>query len=115
MGAPGWPLLACCTASIARVRIVLMHSVSSCLPVTNACSLATMRFALLEGQLQSRPPTSISLEFPGQKRVSEPAPSVSISCEPMSLDLRKAGSVKNGETRREEGKETKTFYFSNWR
>src|ERR1019366_7146786 len=49
MGAPGCPLLACCTASIAKVRIVLMHSVSSCLPVTTACSLATMRRALLPG------------------------------------------------------------------
>src|SRR5208283_60339 len=47
IGAPGWPLLACCTASIARVRMVLMDSVSSCLPVTTACSLATMRCLLL--------------------------------------------------------------------
>src|ERR1700722_8097040 len=43
MGAPGWPELACCTASMARVRIVLMDSVFSCFPVTNVCSLATMR------------------------------------------------------------------------
>src|ERR1700757_2888538 len=44
MGAPGWPELACCTASIARVRIVLIESVSSCCPVAKTCSLATMRF-----------------------------------------------------------------------
>src|ERR1700724_3869070 len=44
MGRPGWPEFACCTASIARVRIVLMQSVSSCCPVAKTCSLATMRF-----------------------------------------------------------------------
>src|SRR4051812_6463303 len=42
MGAPGWPEFACCTASIARVRIVLMLSVSSCLLVRKVCSLATI-------------------------------------------------------------------------
>src|SRR5436309_3001881 len=41
MGAPGCPELACCTASIASVRMVLMHNVSSCLLV-NVCSLVTM-------------------------------------------------------------------------
>ena len=28
MGVPGWPEFACCTASIARVRMVLTHSSS---------------------------------------------------------------------------------------
>src|SRR5271170_2141885 len=41
MGAPGWPELAFCTASMARVRMVLMLRVVSCLLV-RACSLATI-------------------------------------------------------------------------
>ena len=41
MGAPGCPEFACCTASMASVRMVLMHNVSSCLLV-NVCSLVTM-------------------------------------------------------------------------
>src|SRR6478609_6829677 len=49
MGAPGCPEFACCTASIARVRMVLMHSVSSCLPVAKVCSVATMKALPLEG------------------------------------------------------------------
>src|SRR5271166_909309 len=70
MGAPGCPLLACCTASIAKVRIVLMHSVSNCLPVTTACSLATMGCALLPGDDSAF--TELTywlalLEFPGHK------------------------------------------------
>ena len=40
---PDGPEFACCTASMASVRIVLMQSVSSCCPVTKTCSLATMR------------------------------------------------------------------------
>src|SRR5580658_515479 len=73
MGAPGCPLLACCTASIAKVRIVLMHSVSSCLPVTTACSLATMRRALLPGTTWRRFALLhwlVLLEFRGRQRVS---------------------------------------------
>src|SRR5579863_5428579 len=42
MGAPGWPEFAFCTASIASVRMVLMLRVSSCLPVSRVCSLATI-------------------------------------------------------------------------
>src|ERR1022692_1631381 len=70
MGAPGCPLLACWTASIAKVRIVLMHSVSSCFPVTTACSLATMPCALLPGANSTLAwllHWLVLLEFPGQK------------------------------------------------
>src|ERR1700720_3581606 len=49
MGAPGCPEFACCTASIARVRIVLMHSASSCLPVAKVCSLTAMETLPFEG------------------------------------------------------------------
>src|SRR5215471_2418164 len=42
MGAPGWPELAFCTASIARVRMVLMLKISSCLLESRVCSLATI-------------------------------------------------------------------------
>src|SRR5216683_1222146 len=42
MGAPGCPEFACCTASIAKVRMVLMHSISNCLPVAKVCSLTAM-------------------------------------------------------------------------
>src|ERR1700690_2709578 len=72
MGAPGCPRFACCAASIAWVRIVLMHSVSNCVPVTTACSLTAMRCVLLPGNcgssLGSLTDQSYSpLEFPGQK------------------------------------------------
>src|SRR5579864_7951001 len=72
MGAPGCPELACCTASIAKVRIVLMHRVSSCLPVTKVCSLAAMRLAFLQGRYIypiSRLPNP--LECWGTARVSD--------------------------------------------
>ena len=42
MGAPGCPEFAFCTASMARVRMVLMLRMSSCLAVTSVCSLATI-------------------------------------------------------------------------
>src|SRR5215469_229158 len=45
MGAPGCPEFACWTASMASVRMVLMHSVSSCLPLTTVCSPTTMRYS----------------------------------------------------------------------
>src|SRR6202043_1779590 len=54
MGAPGWPELACSTASIASVRIVLMLSVSSCCAVAKTCSLATMRIPSSTGRLLYR-------------------------------------------------------------
>src|ERR1700730_73372 len=49
MGAPGCPEFACCTASIARGRIVLLHSASSCLPVAKVCSLTAMETLPFEG------------------------------------------------------------------
>src|SRR5580704_16809661 len=42
MGAPGCPEFACCTASIARVRKVLILRVSSCWLESNVCSVATI-------------------------------------------------------------------------
>src|SRR5271170_2885047 len=54
MGAPGWPEFACCTASIAKVRMVLMLRVSSCLLVSNACSLATIESVSFERSDQSQ-------------------------------------------------------------
>src|SRR6266446_6623634 len=96
IGAPGCPLLACCTASIARVRIVLMHSVSSCVPVTTACSLTAMRCALLPGNNSATarvipPACPTQLEFPGQKGFQ-----IRIECTNF-LRTNVAGSVKNGE------------------
>src|SRR5215469_8611882 len=47
MGVPGWPEFACCTASMARVRIVLMHNWSVCLAgVVIGIGLATIDLLL---------------------------------------------------------------------
>src|SRR5580658_10410639 len=74
MGAPGWPELACCTASMARVRIVLMDSVSSCFPVTNVCSLTAMRLGSSRRTARQCPMAPAGsgykcLEFPAGRRV----------------------------------------------
>src|SRR5271157_286684 len=73
MGAPGCPLLACCTASIARVRIVLMLNVSNCLPVTTAGSLTAMAMRAPPREQLHRLVAHwlvlLSLEFPGQKEL----------------------------------------------
>src|SRR5580658_10643935 len=89
MGAPGWPELACCTASMARVRIVLMDSVSSCFPVTNVCSLATMRVGssrrtVRRCRMAPAGPGYDGLEFPAGRKVQyeiQYERSVSISAE----------------------------------
>lgn len=46
IGVPGWPELACCTASIERVRIVLIQVWSSCAFVTMAPCVVVCSCAL---------------------------------------------------------------------
>src|SRR5215472_9217491 len=69
MGAPGCPEFACCTASIARVRMVLMQSVSNCCPVAKTCSLATMRLRSFQPALLE-PGWSFLIRVPWQRKGS---------------------------------------------
>src|ERR1700691_780451 len=114
MGAPGGPLLACCTASIAKVRIVLMQSVSSCLPVTTACSLTAMRCPLLTGTTSpycNIAPLASLLEFREQKRVSATATEVyqfpANPCLRLCENTGKCGKQMQWKKRRKKWGETK--------
>ena len=98
-----------------RVRIVLMHSVSSCLPVTNACSLATMRCALLSrdnaallGAL-----LAIPIRVPRTERVSDTHrvyQFLADQCRGICENIE--ATCKNGGNGRGNGRRTDSIYFS---
>src|SRR5690349_5895086 len=71
IGVPGWPDLACCTASMDSVRIVLMHSRSSSAAVVAGLSTGVLLMAVLRFQRRHFRESAQMARFLAERRVQE--------------------------------------------